>query len=210
MMNKKTPKVRFDGFNSEWKYKKLYEAADFFNEKRVPVDSEKRKTGIYPYYGATGIIDYVEDYIFDGEYVLLAEDGANIIIRNRPVAYIAKGKFWVNNHAHIMKSKNGSNSFLYQLLERQNYEKYNSGTAQPKLNSKVVKEINLPFPSTEEQQKIGQFFKQLDDRIALQQRQIELLKESKQGFCRRCFRRMENEYRWFDLMGLVKNGKSVS
>ncbi|WP_395531424.1 restriction endonuclease subunit S [Enterococcus faecium] len=158
-----------------------------FDGKRVPIDSDLRISGKYPYYGATGIIDYVDDYIFNGEYVLLAEDGANIIMRNYPVAYLTQGKFWLNNHAHIMRMRNGSNYFLVQVLEKIDYKKYNTGTAQPKLNSKIVKNIELKIPHIEEQQQIGNFFKQLDDIIALHQRKLDLLKETKKGFLQKMF-----------------------
>lgn len=157
------PKIRFGKFNNKWKKNKLDKVVDFFDNQRIPIDSGERKAGPYPYYGASGIIDYVDGYIFDGEYVLLAEDGANIILRSSPIAYLSKGKFWLNNHAHIMKMKTGSNGFLIQLLEKQNYEKYNTGTAQPKLNGDVVKNITLHFPSDEEQSAIGSLFRTLDD-----------------------------------------------
>ncbi|MCS5459414.1 restriction endonuclease subunit S [Enterococcus faecalis] len=123
----------------------------------------------------------------NGEYVLLAEDGANIIMRNYPVAYLTQGKFWLNNHAHIMRMRNGSNYFLVQVLEKIDYKKYNTGTAQPKLNSKIVKNIELKIPHIEEQQQIGNFFKQLDDIIALHQRKLDLLKETKKGFLQKMF-----------------------
>ena len=186
-MSKKRPQLRFEGFTDDWEERKLNEVAIFYNGQRIPIDSSLRKQGEYPYYGATGIIDYVEDYIFDGEFVLLAEDGANITMRNSPIAYLTQGKFWLNNHAHIMAMKDGSNNFLVQLLEKQNYEKYNSGTAQPKLNSQVVKSLNFLFPTKEEQKKIGSFFKQLDNTIALHQRKLDLLKEQKKGYLQKMF-----------------------
>jgi len=160
------PKIRFGQFNDKWKKNKLDTVVDFFDNQRIPIDSGERKSGPYPYYGASGIIDFVDGYIFNGEYVLLAEDGANIILRSSPIAYLSKGKFWLNNHAHIMKMKTGSNEFLIQLLEKQSYEKYNTGTAQPKLNGEVVKKISLHFPSDEEQSAIGTFFRTLDDLLA--------------------------------------------
>ena len=166
MKNLICPTIRFEKFDGKWKIKTLTEIVDFFNHERIPIDSAKRKAGEYPYYGATGIIDYVESYIFDGDYVLLAEDGANIITRNSPISYLAKGKFWLNNHAHIMRMKTGSNEFLVQLLEKQDYEKFNTGTAQPKLNNDVVKKIKLQIPSDKEQSAIGSLFRTLDGLLA--------------------------------------------
>ncbi|WP_025721219.1 restriction endonuclease subunit S [Paenibacillus polymyxa] len=181
------PEVRFPGFTDAWEQRRLGDLADFFDEKRIPIDSGKRKIGEYPYYGATGIIDYVDRYIFEGEYVLLAEDGANITMRNSPIAYLTEGKFWLNNHAHIMRMKDGSNKFLLQLLEKQDYEKYNSGTAQPKLNGQVVKKLNLSFPNKDEQIKIGSFFTHLDNLIALHQRKLEHLQEQKKALLQQMF-----------------------
>ena len=89
---------------SEWKEYKLEDLIINYNSKRKPLSSRERENrkGIYPYYGAQGIIDYLDDYIFDGEYLLIAEDGNNLKERNEDIARIAKGKFWVNNHAHII------------------------------------------------------------------------------------------------------------
>ncbi len=170
-----------------WELCKLGELIESFDSERIPIDSSLRISGQYPYYGATGIIDYIDSYIFDGEYVLLAEDGANIIMRNYPVAYLTQGKFWLNNHAHIMRMVKGDNQFLVQILEKMNYSKYNTGTAQPKLNSNIVKRINLRVPIPEEQQKIGTIFKQLDDTITLHQRKLDQLKELKKAYLQLMF-----------------------
>lgn len=187
MKKNKVPEIRFPGFTDDWELRKLGEVTESFDGKRVPIDSGLRVSGEYPYYGATGIIDYVDDYIFDGEYVLLAEDGANIIMRNYPIAYLTQGKFWLNNHAHIMRMIDGSNYFLVQMLEKIGYMKYNTGTAQPKLNSKIVKNIEFKLPHIEEQQKIGAFFKQIDDTITLHQRELEILKNTKKAFLQKMF-----------------------
>lgn len=192
--NKNKPKIRFPGFTDAWEQRKLGEVADFFDEKRVPIDSGLRTAGEYPYYGASGVIDYVHDYIFDGEYVLLAEDGANITMRNSPIAYLTGGKFWLNNHAHIMRMKDGDNKFLLQLLEKQNYIKYNTGTAQPKLNGEVVKKMVLPFPTSEEQFKIGSFFTYLDHLITLHQRKLEHLQERKKALLHKMFPKNGESY----------------
>lgn len=187
--NKLVPKRRFKEFKNTdaWEQRKLGEVTESFDGKRIPIDSGLRVSGEYPYYGATGIIDYVDDYIFDGEYVLLAEDGANIIMRNYPVAYLTQGKFWLNNHAHIMRMIDGSNYFLVQVLEKIDYMKYNTGTAQPKLNSKIVKNIEFKLPHIEEQQKIGNFFQQLDNTIALHQRKLKKMKSLKTAYLSEMF-----------------------
>lgn len=182
------PKVRFKGFTDEWEDRKLGELANFFDNQRIPIESDYRVSGIYPYYGATGVIDYINDYIFDGNYVLLAEDGANIVTRNSPIAYYTKGQFWLNNHAHIMQMKEGDNYFLLQSLESKNFEKYNSGTAQPKLNSQVVKNIYLNIPnSLDEQNKLGDLFQIIDDYIDSQYAMLQLKKKFKKAMPQKMF-----------------------
>ena len=130
------PKLRFKEFDGDWVKKTLGEVVKFSNGKRSPLsESERQKRqGDYRYYGASSVIDYIDDYLFNGEYILIGEDGANIIARSSTLAFVVTGKFWVNNHAHIFQSKDGNNIFLATYLESLNFEKFNSGTAQPKLN----------------------------------------------------------------------------
>ncbi len=92
---------------SEWREYKLEDFVDIHNQTRIPLSKMERskKQGIYPYYGASGIIDYVDDFLFDGEFVLISEDGENLKSRQTPIAFKANGKFWVNNHAHIVQGK---------------------------------------------------------------------------------------------------------
>ena len=172
------PALRFPEFTGEWKRCTLEDCADFLDGLRKPIKSEDRKCekGLYPYYGASGIIDYIDEYIFDGEYVLLSEDGANILDRNYRVAYIARGKIWVNNHAHVLLPyKNIDINFLSEALERLNYAIYNTGTTMPKLNQEVCRKICLNVPSREEQNKIGNLLFLLNERIATQNKIIEKL-----------------------------------
>ena len=174
--------MRFPEFQGEWEKKKLEECVDFLDGLRKPIKSEDRKSekGLYPYYGASGIIDYIDGFIFDGEYILLSEDGANIIDRNYRVAFIAKGKIWVNNHAHVLQPHNGFDiNFLSETLERLNYAIYNTGTTMPKLNQEVCRNINLKIPATKEQNKIGNLLSLLNERIATQNKIIEDLKKLK-------------------------------
>ena len=176
------PHLRFPEFQGEWEKKKLEECVDFLDGLRKPIKSEDRKSekGLYPYYGASGIIDYIDGFIFDGEYILLSEDGANIMDRNYRVAFIAKGKIWVNNHAHVLQPHNGFDiNFLSETLERLNYAVYNTGTTMPKLNQEVCRNINLKIPATKEQNKIGNLLSLLNERIATQNKIIEDLKKLK-------------------------------
>ena len=144
-MNQMTPNNIPQGYKAtalgiipqEWEVKSLNKACDFLDSQRIPIkDSERAKiSGIYPYYGASGIIDYVNNYIFNDDLILLAEDGANIINRSTPIAFLVNGKIWVNNHAHVLKAKPSFDRYyLCAYLESLKYDKYNTGTAQPKLN----------------------------------------------------------------------------
>jgi type I restriction enzyme S subunit len=172
----------------KWEKKKLGEVAKFLDEKRVPISEIERQTkkGNYPYYGASGIIDYVDDYLFDGEYILLGEDGANILNRTTELAFIVTGRFWVNNHAHVMQAI-GNNRFLAESLERINYEPYNTGTVQPKLNAAICKSIPIEIPCIEEQNKIANFLSTIDEKINQCQTQIEKTELWKKGLLQKMF-----------------------
>ena len=195
--NKTLPKLRFREFKEHWQENKLGNIATFYNSKRVALTASDREKGEYPYYGASGIIDYVKDFIFEGEYILLGEDGANIVMRNSRLVFLAKGKFWLNNHAHIFQSKD-SNAFLCEALERIDYTKYNTGTAQPKLNSDVVKKIKLNLPSSPEQQKIASFLSTVDEKLQQLTKKKELLEEYKKGVMQKIF---SQELRFKDEFG---------
>ncbi|WP_105994255.1 restriction endonuclease subunit S [Staphylococcus simulans] len=172
----------------EWEEKKLGEVFIFFNNQRKPIKESIRTKGKYPYYGATGVIDFVDNYIFEGEYILIGEDGANILSRSAPLVYLTTGKFWVNNHAHILLPKTGNIYYFYSLLEEIDYSKYNTGTAQPKLNIQNLKHILLLLTTDiGEQQKIGAFFSKLDQRIELASQKVEQLKEQKRGLLQKMF-----------------------
>ncbi|WP_435951088.1 restriction endonuclease subunit S [Psychrobacter sp. DM8] len=186
-------KLRFkadDGSDFEdWEDRTLGEVVNFFNGKRVPLSSSERqkRQGDYRYFGASGVIDHVDDYIFDGEYILIGEDGANILTRSSPLAFLVTGKFWLNNHAHIFRSKNGNNFFLASYLETLNYEQYNSGTAQPKLNLKNLKDIPVINPILEEQTKIANFLTAIDQKIDNVAEQIDHAKTWKKGLLQQMF-----------------------
>jgi type I restriction enzyme S subunit len=132
-----------------WEVKRLNDLADILNSKRVPLSTRERSTrkGKYPYYGASGIIDYIDDYIFDGEYVIISEDGENLRSRKTPIAFSAVGKFWVNNHAHILQGKNrGVNKLLISHIAQLEMNPFLTGAVQPKLNKQNLLSIGIPFP----------------------------------------------------------------
>ncbi|MEZ8077111.1 restriction endonuclease subunit S [Vibrio sp. FF112] len=149
----------------DWSLVTLDDAANFLDGQRRPIklgDRAKIK-GQYPYYGASGIVDYVNNYIFDGDFILLGEDGENILSRSLPLAFKASGKIWVNNHAHVMTPKASFHiDFLIPYLESLDYSLLNSGTAQPKLNKQSCLRINVIKPSHEEQTAIANALSHVD------------------------------------------------
>lgn len=174
------PKIRFKGFEGEWKEYPLDDCVYFLDSQRKPIEEGNRTKGIFPYYGASGIVDYINDYIFDEELILLSEDGANITDRNYPVCFLAKGKYWVNNHAHVLKAKEGFvNSFLSNAMERKDYMQYNTGMAMPKLNKEACKRIPVLHPSSKEQQAIASYFTSLDSQISAATSRLASLKQMK-------------------------------
>ena len=137
----------------EWKT--LDQISENLDSKRKPITSGLRTSGKIPYYGASGIVDYVKDYIFDGDFLLISEDGANLLARNTPIAFSASGKIWVNNHAHILKFETyEERRFIEFYLNKIDLTPYISGATQPKLNKKNLNSIKFPIPSIPEQQRI--------------------------------------------------------
>ena len=174
----------------EWTSCTLQDAVDFLDGQRKPLESADRakRQGQYPYYGASGIIDYIDDFIFDEPLLLLGEDGANILNRSTPLCFIAEGKYWVNNHAHVMRPKAGQNiKFLCELLESLDYTRYNTGTAQPKLNQDKCRRIGLALPVYEEQCHIADFLSALDQRTDKAQSILDYLRSNRDGLLQQLF-----------------------
>ena len=188
MKNNKTPSIRFKGFTDPWEQRKLGDVIDFLDTLRKPLKETDREPGPYPYYGASGIVDHVADYIFDEELILLSEDGANITDRNYPVCFLATGKYWVNNHAHVLKARNKmDNNFICMSMERKDYSNYNTGMAMPKLNKDTCCQIPVDCPTFEEQKKIGDYFRNLDNLITLHQRKYDKLQNIKKSMLEKMF-----------------------
>ena len=142
----------------EWKVQRLAESVEFWDGKRIPLKQGDRDQmqGHYPYYGASGIIDYINDYLFDDDLILVGEDGENVVSRNLPLVFRVQGRIWVNNHAHVLKPKKGVDiGFLTERLEFCDYTLLISGSAQPKLNQRSLKLLELPMPPEPEQARIG-------------------------------------------------------
>jgi len=132
-----------------WKACPFGELAENQDSQRIPVKSSDRdgRQGKYPYYGASGIIDWVDDFIYDGDRLLIGEDGANLVARATPIAYMARGQYWVNNHAHVIAFNGHANlRFLEYSLEQMDLKPYITGSAQPKLNRSNLDRIQIPSP----------------------------------------------------------------
>ncbi len=154
--------------NSEWHLYTLGDLTVNYDGKRKPVKEADRVKGTYPYYGASGIVDHVDGYLFDGEYLLVAEDGENLRTRQTPIAFMAKGKFWVNNHAHIVTgNKLADTRFLMYALLYADVNSFLTGAVMPKLTQGNLNKIPIYCPPLETQLHIVDILGSLDDRIAL-------------------------------------------
>lgn len=184
----KVPEIRFEGFSDAWEQRKLGDVVEFLDTVRKPLEGVKRVAGPYPYYGASGIVDYVDGYLFNEELILLSEDGANITDRNYPVCFLASGKYWVNNHAHVLRTKEEyENNFICNSLERKDYTQFNTGMAMPKLNKETCKKIPIFCPFYGEQKQIGDYFRSLDRLITLHQRKCDELVKIKKYMLQNMF-----------------------
>ncbi|MGE0188258.1 MAG: restriction endonuclease subunit S [Steroidobacteraceae bacterium] len=175
--------LSFEEGEIEWKT--LGELAENLDSKRKPITSGLRDAGDIPYYGASGIVDYVKDYIFDGDFLLVSEDGANLLARSTPIAFSVSGKCWVNNHAHVLKFETyAERRYVEYYLNSIDLTPYISGAAQPKLNQKNLNGIEVPNPSPEEKERIVDILDKFDAltnsiseglprEIALRQKQYE-------------------------------------
>ena len=153
---------------TSWKTYKLGDVVNILDNRRIPLSAREREQrhGEYPYYGAQGIIDYVDDYLFDGTYLLIAEDGENLRSKKQNIAQLVSGKYWVNNHAHILES-NGLCDIRYicYLLNIIDISGYITGSAQPKLNQANLLAISISLPPLEEQRRIAGILSAIDDKI---------------------------------------------
>ena len=183
------PKLRFPEFRdaSVWSSSPLESVCDVLNNRRVPITTKDRKAGPFPYYGASGIVDNVDGFLFDERLILVGEDGAKWGPFEE-TAFIAEGKYWVNNHAHVLRSIDLVDSLLMAYLVRSDLGRYVTGAAPPKLTLGKLKTIPIPIPSSPaEQQKIADCLGSLDDLIAAEGRKLEALREHKHGLMQQLF-----------------------
>lgn len=183
----KFPEIRFSGFTNPWEQRKVREVTDRYDNLRIPVAASLRVAGTTPYYGANGIQDYVEGYTHDGEFILVAEDGA-IDLKNYPVKCV-KGRIWVNNHAHVLQGKCAytDNQFLAYAISQADIESLLVGGGRAKLNAETLMDIELLLPSKDEQIQIGHYLARIDRLITLHQRKLEKLKNIKKSMLEKMF-----------------------
>lgn len=135
----------------DWPMKFLPEISENLDRQRIPITRKDREPGSVPYYGASGVVDYVADHIFDEDLLLVSEDGANLLARTYPIAFSISGKSWVNNHAHVLRFNDPtSQEYVRLYLNSISLEPYVSGMAQPKLNQSSLNKIPIPLPDEDE------------------------------------------------------------
>ena len=181
-----TGRTRLPGFSSGWETKRLGEITDCLDNVRVPLNEEQRASmsGPYPYCGANGVLDYVNDFVLDDDVILIAEDGGYFDeYVYRPIAYRMKGKIWVNNHAHVLKARTDyDQGFLYYSLVHKNILLYLSGGTRAKLNKAEMNKIEVQLPlNTSEQQAVASVLSDIDAEIATLEQRRDKTHAIKQG-----------------------------
>ena len=179
-----TGKTRLPGFKGAWVEKRLGEVVEVLDNRRVPLNDSQRQSGPYPYCGANGIVDFIDRYIFDEEVILMAEDGGNFQdFANRPIAYKMRGKFWVNNHAHVLKAVIGiDQDFLFCQLVHKDITDTITGGTREKLTRGQLENLMVVFPPTiTEQKAIAKVLGDMDEEIAAQEAELAKTRQLKQG-----------------------------
>ena len=205
--------------NTHWNYVSFCDAVEICDNQRKPINSKERAARIkgkhpselYPYYGATGQVGFIDDYITDGEYVLLGEDGAPFLNTFAKKAYIISGKAWVNNHAHVLRSKY-SNKFLCYYLNYFNYKGYVSGTTRLKLTQAQMKMIPIPVPPIEEQERIvariEELFSELDNGVETLRKTKQQLAVYRQAVLKQAFSQVD-QYVPLGMISVSRLGKML-
>ena len=173
---------------AEWTTSRFGGLSINFDGKRRPVKKSDRRPGPYPYYGASGVVDHVDDYLFDGDYLLVAEDGENLRTRQTPIAFLARGRFWVNNHAHIVTGNERADTrFLMYALRHVDIDAYLTGAVMPKLTQGNLNRIEVSHPLLPEQRAIAGVLGALDDKIEQNRRTARALERLARSIFRAWF-----------------------
>ncbi|MEB6675441.1 restriction endonuclease subunit S [Acinetobacter haemolyticus] len=189
--NSYLPKLRFSDSKNNKRWKKLYldSISKNLDNLRVPISSLNRENGEIPYYGASGIVDYVNDFIFDDDLLCISEDGANLLARVYPIAFSVSGKSWINNHAHVLKFNKKEHQIIVEAyLNSISLEDYLTGMAQPKLNKAMLNKIPLYLPvDTTEQIKLASFITSLNTLLEHELDKLNRLNEHKNSLLQQLF-----------------------
>lgn len=165
-----------------WELHRFDSLCENLDYRRKPITASEREAGIYPYYGASGIVDYVTDYLFDEDILLVSEDGANLLMRSTPIAFSVSGKVWVNNHAHVVRfEKMSMQKYIEVFFSLIDISDHITGSAQPKLNQAKLNAMVFPVPSDDRLKAFLQFVEQTDkSKLAIQKsiEKLEILKKS--------------------------------
>ena len=190
------PRLRFPEFQNTpaWNLTILGRVAENLNNHRIPITSSDRKAGNIPYYGASGIVDYVEGYIFDENLLCVSEDGANLVTRTYPIAFPISGKTWVNNHAHVLRFNSAdTQKFVELYLNSIKLDDFITGIAQPKLNKAMLDRIPIPQASASEQEYIASCLSSLDALIIAETQKLEAFMSHKNGLMQQLFPTTEDD-----------------
>nr|WP_295774724.1 restriction endonuclease subunit S [Rhodoferax sp.] len=184
------PRLRFPEFRDAgaWSVEKLGSVAENLDNRRIPITSSDRVPGDVPYYGASGVVGYVKDFIFDEDLLCISEDGANLVARSYPIAFPITGKTWVNNHAHVLRFANRcTQKFVEVYLNSIKLDDFITGMAQPKLNKAMLDSIPISRPDIPEQQRIADCLTSLDSLITAATQELETFKTHKKGLMQQLF-----------------------
>jgi type I restriction enzyme S subunit len=190
------PGLRFPEFRDgpEWKVKPLSIISENLNNRRVPITENVRLRGNIPYYGASGVVDYVEGHIFDEDLLCVSEDGANLVARTYPIAFPISGKTWVNNHAHVLRFEEHATQKLVEgYLNSTDLKDFITGIAQPKLNRAMLDSIPIPLPEPAEQKAIAGCISSLDSLLAAELEKLDALGKHKKGLMQQLFPSSEGD-----------------
>ena len=171
-----------------WKRVRFDSISENLDSKRVPVTESDRKDGVYPYYGASGIVDWINDYIFDEDILLVSEDGANLLMRSTPIAFSVSGKSWVNNHAHVVRFHDfATQKFIEVYFSLIDISEYITGTAQPKLNQAKLNTMLFCWPPLSLQKQFAAFVERVDQQKQTVQQSFEKLELMKKALMQKSF-----------------------
>ena len=171
-----------------WKRVRFDSISENLDSKRVPVTESDRKDGVYPYYGASGIVDWINDYIFDEDILLVSEDGANLLMRSTPIAFSVSGKSWVNNHAHVVRFHDfATQKFIEVYFSLIDISEYITGTAQPKLNQAKLNTMLFCWPPLSLQKQFAAFVERVDQQKQTVQQSLEKLELMKNALMQEYF-----------------------